>query len=235
MEIPSTAPLFAWGYLEDNPSLHTVKELLRSIPDGALLDHLRERRGRGRNKYPVDMLWGTLLLTIVLRHVSVEACLCELRRNTGLRLLIGIQTAEDVPKAQHGSRAAAIAAATSSRCLSTTEAPSTIADSAYTPCRNRVRARRRKSADWVASEMPSASRSRRRCTGRSSARSRRSAVAWPTAPLTACVMAAPWRTPRRFAHVIHRGKRLESPRDRGTRSKSPDLGREAVQIVNRRG
>lgn len=104
MHIPSNAPLFAWGYLEDNPSLHTVRELLASVPDQALLQHLRERRGRGRNDYPVETLWGTLLLTVALRHTSVEACLSELKRNTGLRLLIGIQTADEVPKAWNMSR-----------------------------------------------------------------------------------------------------------------------------------
>jgi len=104
MQIPSTAPLFAWGYLEDNPSLHTISELLGSIPDDKLLEELRSRRGRGRNDYPVETLWGALLLTIALRHVSVEACLNELQRNTGLRLLIGIRTAEEVPKAWNMSR-----------------------------------------------------------------------------------------------------------------------------------
>lgn len=104
MEIPSTAPLFAWGYLEDNPSLHTVKELLQAIPDRPVLEYLRARRGRGRDDYPVEVLWGTVLLTIALRHVSVEACLAELRRNTGLRLLIGIETAADVPKPWNMSR-----------------------------------------------------------------------------------------------------------------------------------
>jgi len=104
MQIPSTAPLFAWGYLEDNPSLHTISELLGSIPDGELLDALRAHRGRGRNDYPVETLWGTLLLTISLRHVAVEACLNELQRNTGLRLLIGIRTARDVPKPWNMSR-----------------------------------------------------------------------------------------------------------------------------------
>ncbi len=104
MQIPSTAPLFAWGYLEDSPSLQTVHEVLRSIPDEPLLQALREHRGRGRNEYPVETLWGVVVLTIALRHNGFEACLAELRRNAGLRLLIGIRTEAEVPKPWNVSR-----------------------------------------------------------------------------------------------------------------------------------
>jgi len=104
MDIPQTAPLIAWSYLEDCPSLQTVRELLVSIPDRDLLSRLRSFRGRGRNDYPVESLWGVLLLTIALRHTSVESCLGELRRNAGLRLLIGIVEEDSVPKAWNMSR-----------------------------------------------------------------------------------------------------------------------------------
>lgn len=104
MQIPSTAPLFAWGYLEDSPSLQTLGRLLEAVPDGPLLQALRERRGRGRNKYPVEALWGVVVLTIALRHTSIEACLAELERNAGMRLLIGIRTAAEVPKSWNLSR-----------------------------------------------------------------------------------------------------------------------------------
>ncbi len=79
MEIPVTAPLFAWGSLEDSPSLTTVRRLLACVPDGGLLESLRRHRGRGRNEYPVEVLWGVVLLTIALRHMSIEGCLGELR------------------------------------------------------------------------------------------------------------------------------------------------------------
>ncbi|OPZ31769.1 MAG: Transposase DDE domain protein [Lentisphaerae bacterium ADurb.BinA184] len=104
MKLPYTAPLFAWAYLEDNPSLHTLRQLLEAIPDDGLLAALRSHRGRGRNEYPVETLWGTLLLTVALRHTSIDACLSELQRNSGLRLLIGIRTAAGVPKPWNLSR-----------------------------------------------------------------------------------------------------------------------------------
>ena len=49
MRIAATKPLFAWDCLEDSPSLATIKALLVAIPDGPLLDGLRQARGRGRN------------------------------------------------------------------------------------------------------------------------------------------------------------------------------------------
>jgi hypothetical protein len=99
-----TKPLFAWDCLQDSPSLGTIREFLRSIPDGKLLAGLERWRGRGRNDYPPHVLWGTLLLRIALRHVSIEATLAELGRNEGLRRLIGIEREEGVPKSWNISR-----------------------------------------------------------------------------------------------------------------------------------
>ena len=68
MKIAITKPLFAWDALDDSPSLRSVRVLLEAIPDHALLESLRDARGKGRDDYPVAVLWGTLLLSIVLRH-----------------------------------------------------------------------------------------------------------------------------------------------------------------------
>jgi len=104
MRIQLTKPLFAWECLEDSPSLKTVRQFLEAIPDGALLEGLRQWRGRGRNDYPVHQLWGVVLLTPLLRHTSTDACLAELRRNEGLRRLIGIESEDAVPKKWNVSR-----------------------------------------------------------------------------------------------------------------------------------
>jgi hypothetical protein len=80
------------------------QQLLASLPDGRLLQGLRDSRGRGRDDYPVSVLWGVVLLRIILRHVSFEAVLAELRRNAGLAELIGIHSEKEVPKAWNISR-----------------------------------------------------------------------------------------------------------------------------------
>jgi hypothetical protein len=104
MIIHSTKPLFAWDSLEDSPSLNTIKDLLAAIPDGKLLNSLRTARGKGRNDYSVSVLWGVVVLRIALRHVTTEAVLAELRRNGGLRRLIGIESEGGVPKPWNISR-----------------------------------------------------------------------------------------------------------------------------------
>lgn len=104
MRIAATKPLFPWDCLEDSPSLSTLRRLLEMLADGKLLRLLEQARGRGRDDYPVFVCWGVLLLTILLRHPSIEACLADLRRNEALRRLIGIESEAKVPKDYNMSR-----------------------------------------------------------------------------------------------------------------------------------
>lgn len=104
MQIHVTAPLFAWESLEDSPSIRTLRRFLSTVCDGRLLDSLQAARGRGRGDYPVAVLWGVVLLTIALRHRSMDACLAELGRNRELRELIGIESESGVPKKWNMSR-----------------------------------------------------------------------------------------------------------------------------------
>jgi len=97
MMIADTQPLFAWAALEDSPSQGTIRRCLEAIPDSSLLLELRQARGRGRDDYPVSLLWGVALLTPLLRHASYDACLAEVRRNPALQRLVGIETEEQVP------------------------------------------------------------------------------------------------------------------------------------------
>jgi hypothetical protein len=104
MRLAASKPLFAWDELERSPSLAAIRETLAAIPDGPLLEALRQRRHNGCDKYPIHVLWGVLLLSILLRHSTLEACLAELRRNAGLRLLVGIEHEDDVPHGWNLSR-----------------------------------------------------------------------------------------------------------------------------------
>ncbi len=104
MRLAASKPLFAWDELEQSTSLGAIRETLAAIPDGPLLEALRQRRHNGCDKYPIHVLWGVLLLSILLRHTTIEACLSELRRNAGLRLLVGIEHEHDVPNGWNLSR-----------------------------------------------------------------------------------------------------------------------------------
>lgn len=104
MRIHATQPLFAWDALEDSPTLATIRRFLESVPDQTLLASLEAARGKGRDDYPVRVLWGVVLLTVLLRHSSFEACLAELRRNEGLRRLLGLASEDHVPHKWNVSR-----------------------------------------------------------------------------------------------------------------------------------
>jgi len=108
MLIQATKPLFPWDELEVSPTLATIKEALAAIPDSQLLAALQERRHNGCDTYPVSVLWGVLLLSIILRHTTTEACLEELRRNAPLRLLIGIESEDAVPNGWNITRFLAV-------------------------------------------------------------------------------------------------------------------------------
>jgi hypothetical protein len=90
--------------LDDHPELSTLKLLLESLPDQALLDGLQRARGHGRDDFPIPVLWGVFVFTIALRHASFISCIEELRRNPALYRLLGIPTVEDIPKDYNLSR-----------------------------------------------------------------------------------------------------------------------------------
>ncbi len=102
--IHAPKPLFVWDCLEESPSLQTIKDLLAALPDGKLLNSLRTARGKGRDDYPVSVLWGVVVLRAALRHSTTEAVLGELRRNEGLRRIIGIESESGVPNKWNMSR-----------------------------------------------------------------------------------------------------------------------------------
>lgn len=104
MRIQATKPLFAWDCLEDSPTLKTIRQLLEILPDEALIGSMREARGKGRDDFSIRTLWGVLVLSIALRHTTLEGCLAELRRNESLRKLVGIESEDDVPQKWNLSR-----------------------------------------------------------------------------------------------------------------------------------
>ena len=77
MRIATTGKLFAWDALADHLDLRVLQWLLELLPDHGLLATLRQRRYKGRNDYPVHVLWRVHLLRYFLRHPDMAACLAE--------------------------------------------------------------------------------------------------------------------------------------------------------------
>jgi hypothetical protein len=104
MLVHASRPLFAWSELEGSPSLQTIRAVLSSLPDQALLDGLRQARGCGRNDYPVRVLWGVVVLSVLRRHVFLNDCLAELHRDPTLCGILGTCEVVDIPKPHNLSR-----------------------------------------------------------------------------------------------------------------------------------
>lgn len=104
MNIHISKPLFAWDCLETTPVLETVKNFLEALPDAKLLNALYAYRGKGRDDYPIHVLWSVYLLRILFRHATMAAMLEELHRNPALCHLIGIDHDRHIPRAYNMSR-----------------------------------------------------------------------------------------------------------------------------------
>ena len=82
--VKGNRPLFSWSEVERLPELERLELVLKALPDEELLRALEQRRGRGRDDYPIRAMWRALVAGIVFQHVSVESLLRELRRNPAL-------------------------------------------------------------------------------------------------------------------------------------------------------
>jgi hypothetical protein len=104
LRLHATQPLFAWSELEGSPSLKALRAVLASWPDQPLLDALRQTRGHGRDDYPLERLWGVVVLSVLCRHVWLNDCLAELGRNPAWCRLLGIRQRADIPGPHNLSR-----------------------------------------------------------------------------------------------------------------------------------
>jgi hypothetical protein len=104
MKLYTTDPLFAWNRLDDSPDLKTISRFFAQLPDARLLEALIASRGKGRDDYPIRVLWFCALLQPLLRHPTLRLTLAELERNQDLRRLGGMDSVQAVPKAWNMSR-----------------------------------------------------------------------------------------------------------------------------------
>ena len=86
--------LFSWREIESTSELSRLRLVLWVIPDEKLVRHLEERRGKGRDDYPIRATWNALLGGVVFQHESAASLLRELKRSGELRDLCGFDPFE---------------------------------------------------------------------------------------------------------------------------------------------
>ena len=78
-----------WKNIDREDDLQRLRYVIDNLDDGFLMELLEKRRGRGRNEYPVRVMWNCVLAIIVFQHQSVSGFIREMRRNIGLREAVG--------------------------------------------------------------------------------------------------------------------------------------------------
>lgn len=89
MAIIPQLKLFEWTEIQTLGDLKRLQLVLEAMPDEELMRAMEQRRGRGRNDYPIRAMWNSVLAGIVFQHDGIEKLRRELVRNGQLRELCG--------------------------------------------------------------------------------------------------------------------------------------------------
>jgi hypothetical protein len=81
--------VFSWKHIEADSDLNRLRLVLSVLPDEQFVSLLEQRRGKGRDDYPIRPVWNAMLAGIVFQHPSAASLLRELNRNGELRHLCG--------------------------------------------------------------------------------------------------------------------------------------------------
>lgn len=87
--IVSQMSVFEYTEIEALGDLERLELALSGLDDDALMDKLENRRGHGRNDYPIRALWNSLIAMRLFGHSTVESLRRELSRNSQLRRVLG--------------------------------------------------------------------------------------------------------------------------------------------------
>ncbi len=83
--------IFDYSEIEVLGDLKRLKYALDNINANNLINVLEEKRGNGRNDYPVRVMFNLIIALKVYGHRSIESFRRELLRNAGLRQLCGLK------------------------------------------------------------------------------------------------------------------------------------------------
>jgi len=87
--------IFDYSEIEVLGDLKRLKYALDNINANNLINVLEEKRGNGRNDYPVRVMFNLIIALKVYGHRSIESFRRELLRNAGLRQLCGLKDYEN--------------------------------------------------------------------------------------------------------------------------------------------
>ena len=86
--------LFDYQEIEVLGDLERLKYALDNINANNLIKTLEDKRGKGRNDYPVSVMLNLIIALKVYGHRSIESFRRELSRNAGLRQICGLKDYE---------------------------------------------------------------------------------------------------------------------------------------------
>lgn len=89
MKIITQISVFDYSEIEILGDLERCTLLINNVPDEKIVKKLKEIRGKGRNEYPIEAVWNSILIMPLLECSSVEQLRRELSRNRDLRRICG--------------------------------------------------------------------------------------------------------------------------------------------------
>lgn len=89
MKIITQPTIFDYSEIEILGDLERCKLLIESVPDEKIVEKLKEIRGKGRNDYPIEAVWNSILIMPLIECSTVEQLRRELSRNRDLRKMCG--------------------------------------------------------------------------------------------------------------------------------------------------
>jgi len=89
MAIIAQKELFRWKEIEELGDLERFVLVIKNLPDEELMNIIEKERGKGRNDYPVRVVWNSILAGIIFGHKTIASMLREMSRNAQLREICG--------------------------------------------------------------------------------------------------------------------------------------------------
>lgn len=94
MKIITQLSVFDYSEIDILGDLERCKLVIENAPDEKVIKKLYEIRGKGRNDYPIEAVWNSLLIMPLVECSKVEQLRRELSRNSDLRRLCGFNDAD---------------------------------------------------------------------------------------------------------------------------------------------